>query len=472
MEGIPKLYLFNIVTLLIYIIIVISLSRFGVMMIRIVSVSTALSLVLLSSSSLPLLSVPKHVEFAEQLARPRSPIHVVMHKGEEKIAVNHKKIIGAEALHKQGLTGKGSKVIVIEGVFDPTHDDYTENLTQSTLVAANASRGMLTDYIIEPINKYYVGDHAAHVTGTIAGKGGIAPRAAIRVIDYVKEAFVPDGKEEVSAARSIAKALQIAAQTSGDIVNLSQALVLKSFHKTHPISEETREAMIQVAQSGKIIVMAAGNEKINLGDDVYTRSLIDLAASPEMQGRLLLVGAIDYPKLRERIEGYSDKAGAAKNFYVVAPGSSIDGPNSYNRRIILDGTSMAAPQVSGALALLTAEIPGLQPEEYVDLLCRSARQESLNGSYVFSPDTYGHGAINVQAAVELAKKEGKGNQNLPKPTKAQEKSSAPVPTSPKPSFFATMKNAVTGTGHYLFSAVQNAGSAVKNGISRVFSWSR
>jgi len=435
------------------------------LMLRPVSISTALSVLLLSSSAFPALA-NYSVTLREELEQPNSPIHIVYREGGEEIAVNHKKIIGAEGVHRQGITGRGSKVIVVEGNFDTTHLDYANNLTSSTIAAANVSEGLLTDYVIRPLATYLEGGHAAHVSGTIAGKSGVAPDADLRVIDYTKEASVPHEDVTVSAELSVRKALQIAAQSNGDIVNLSQALVHKALHQTHAISPETRKAMIDVAQSGKIIVMAAGNEEIELGTDAYTKSLVDLAASPEMKGRLMLVGALEYSRSKERLAAFSDKPSLqARAHYIAAPGDDIDGPKSYNRRYLSSGTSIAAPMVSGALALVMEAAPGLKPEDYVRIVHNSARTKSLNDSTLFSSAMYGNGVLDVKAAVDLARKEAKGTQ-------IKKAAASKAPRIAPPSFVDKAKTAIGSVAQKAYSAIKGAvGSALKSGVSRLLGWS-
>ncbi|EKE10240.1 MAG: Peptidase S8 and S53 subtilisin kexin sedolisin [uncultured bacterium] len=289
-------------------------------------------------------------------------------------------IIGANKVHsphasitpnpEEYPTGKGEKVIVIESRFNPGHDAYLSNLTESTI-----------DHFKVPTDGKF-DSHGSHVTSTLTK---VAPKAAIRVIDYGGEAYVPAFTSKNSQVYSIAKALQIAAQDEkAKIVNLSLSLTPQTRYMP-AIPSLTREAMIKVARSGKLIVMAAGNQHVPLGKDDYTRSLVSLANDPEMLGRLILVGATKCDIWGERLADFSDSASQAKEHFISAPGVKIVGANAFNGETILNGTSMAAPQVSAALALLMEAQPGLKLEEYKEALLKSARQESLNNSYIFPP---------------------------------------------------------------------------------------
>lgn len=429
-------------------------------MLRFVSVSTALSFSLLASSALFATPSSLHEEYKKELNASNSPIRVVSVNGQEKIALNHLKITGTDNVHQQSITGKGAKVIVIEAFFDPNHHSYAPNLTESTILQANTPRGFFSDYVASPLAKYLFGHHAAHVTGTITN---MAPEAKVRVIDYGKEASYDTPDAVLFARKSISQALEIAAQSTGQIVNLSQRLEAKENHQTHGISSETRKAMIKVAQSGKIIVAAAGNEGVKLGDDVYTDSLAKLAADPEMMGRLVLVGATKYSHQKERLESWSDKAAEGRNHYIAAPGEDIYGPNSYGRTTILSGTSMAAPQVSGALALLMDQFPGLSPEKYIDLLFKSARKKSLNESTFFEDEVYGHGVLDVKAAIELGRQE-----KLTQKTLKKEIDETAAPHASKPSLFEKTKTAFTSFCSGAHGAFKSVSSSVKSRFSRVF----
>lgn len=338
------------------------------------------------------------IEFAKELARPDSVLRVVENSHQKQIVTNHKKIIGADQLQQQGITGRGITVAVVEGSFDPTHKDYAENLVKTTLSFGN----ILSACTLKPYLIYFLGFHGTHVIGTIGGKNGIATRARLSVaeLEFIREGNEPLNKRDIEKI----------SESLANVVNFSIVLVSPKVHQVQPISKEVKEAMIKLAQSGKIIVMGAGNDAITLGDNVYTKSLVELANSKEMKGRLIIVGATRYCfcHSKEQLARYSNKPGKAKHCFMVAPGDNIDGPDSFNRRIVLSGTSMATPMVSGALALLMEAVPGLKPEEYVDLLFRSARKKIIvDGKNTYSKEIFGHGVLDVKVALDLAIKEGK-----------------------------------------------------------------
>ena len=110
-----------------------------------------------------------------------------------------------------------------------------------------------------------------------------------------------------------------------------------------------------------VFVRAAGNDGIDIGTEAFSgNAAVDLS-------HLLIVGSVDG---NDVISGFSNTPGdacigglstatcsandsnAMMNFFIVAPGESIisDLPNNYVGS--MSGTSMAAPHVTGAAALV------------------------------------------------------------------------------------------------------------------------
>jgi subtilisin family serine protease len=94
---------------------------------------------------------------------------------------------------------------------------------------------------------------------------------------------------------------------------------------------------------------------------------------------------------------------------LVAPGQRIIAARSSDSALTSDpddlhtsmpGTSMAAPHVTGAAALILSRRPGLTAEQVEQILTRSARTDFFSGS---APDDgWGSGKLDAFAAVELA----------------------------------------------------------------------
>jgi len=134
-----------------------------------------------------------------------------------------------------------------------------------------------------------------------------------------------------------------------------------------------------------------------------------------VSGNWLTVVAVDSTNT---IADFSNGCGDAKAFCIAAPGVAIystvptalvsSGYSSYN------GTSMAAPHVSGAIALMKQKWPNLTGAQIVDLILNSATDLGASGT----DEVYGVGLLNMAGAMTATSSQsfsyinGNGLQNL------------------------------------------------------------
>ena len=123
-------------------------------------------------------------------------------------------------------------------------------------------------------------------------------------------------------------------------------------------------------------------------------------------GKWLAVVATDSG---DTIASFSNGCGAAKYWCLAAPGVDIWSAVSYNEdgsysapniTTAIDqynGTSMAAPHVSGALALLISRLPQMPKPVIKAILLTTATDLGESGV----DDVYGHGLVNVEAAITV-----------------------------------------------------------------------
>ncbi|MBS0271344.1 MAG: S8 family serine peptidase [Proteobacteria bacterium] len=299
-------------------------------------------------------------------------------------------IIEAPHAYEQLLDGKGVVVAVLDEGFDSSHASLRNRLSPYRYNTTNKSRDVSETVIFE--NGHYAFEsHGTHVSGIISG---VAPQ--VEIIPVKVGGFGGD--------QSFVKALEIAMLSSARIVNIS----LRLSHTGRELSPNVRKALIQLAESGKLIVIAAGNEGAPMMKNVYTASLIELTHDPLMNGRLLLAGAASYRKGKETLAEFSNypgksSFGIAQTYFITAPGehilSTITGGDFGEK----SGTSMAAPMVAGAASLLMQAFPHLMVEDIAQLLLVSARKVSLDGTEL--PRTrFGAGIVNIKSALEMGKR--------------------------------------------------------------------
>ncbi len=276
--------------------------------------------------------------------------------------------IGAPQAWQQGFTGSGATVAVLDTGIDTTHPD----LQGAVVEEKNFTPAATTD------DRY---GHGTHVASTITGDGkykGIAPDAKLvngKVLDdngSGTESGVIEGMEW--------------AATKAKVVNMSLGTNVPS-DGTDLVSQAVNRL---TAEHGALFVVSAGNS----GGPV---------ASPAAADAALTVGAVERD---DRLAGFSSRGprsgdGAIKPD-ITAPGVGIVAAKARNGvigtpvdpgHVALSGTSMAAPHVAGAAAILAAKNPAWSASEIKTTLMNSARPHAE--SSVFDQ---GAGRVDVARA--------------------------------------------------------------------------
>ncbi|MBX9621784.1 MAG: S8 family serine peptidase [Alphaproteobacteria bacterium] len=297
------------------------------------------------------------------------------------------KVMEVSYAHQQNLTGKGLVVAVLDEGFDASHAALKPQLSPYRYNTAN-QRSDVSETIVFNKGSFRFESHGTHVAGIIAN---VAPDA--KIIPIKVQGF--DGDQD------FVKALQIASKSPAHIVNIS----LRLSHTGRELSPNVYAALIKLAQSGKIIVIAVGNDGVPLMKNAYTASLVQLSHDPEMQGRFILAGALSYKNGRESLAEFSNfpgnsTYGTSQTYFITAPGEDVLSAITGGYFGEKSGTSMAAPMVVGALCLLMQAFPDSKPENTTRLLLTSARKVSMDG-LPLSSNTFGQGIVDLKSTLLL-----------------------------------------------------------------------
>ena len=229
--------------------------------------------------------------------------------------------------------------------------------------------------------------HGTHVAGIIAadrenrkGIRGISDHAEIMVVR-----MTPNGDER---DKDVANAIRYAAENGAKIINMS-------FGKY--VSENKRavdEAVQFALKKGVLLIKAAGNDNKNLDE-------IESYPNPQFPDGItadawITVGASNQTA-EETLKAEFSNYGI-QSVDVFAPGVRICSaiPGNLFRR--LDGTSMAAPVVSGLAAMIWSYFPEFTAMEVKNIILQSVvRHESLVKRCVTG------GVVNAYNAIQLAK---------------------------------------------------------------------
>jgi subtilisin family serine protease len=206
------------------------------------------------------------------------------------------------------------------------------------------------------------GTHVAGIIGAVRGndKGmdGIANHVQIMPIRAV-----PDGDEH---DKDIANAIRYAVDNGALVINMSFG---KSFS---PQKKWVDDAVKYAESKGVLLVHAAGNDakNIDVEDNFPSRNFNN--DTSKVFVNWITVGASGAIE-NEIAASFSNYGKREVN--VFAPGvkiySTIPGGNTYGEK---DGTSMAAPVVSGIAALLLSYYPDLSPRQLIEIFEKSAKK--------------------------------------------------------------------------------------------------
>jgi len=246
-------------------------------------------------------------------------------------------------------------------------------------------------------------DHGTHVAGIIAatrgnglGVDGIADNVLIMPLRVV-----PNGDER---DKDVANAIRYAADNGARIINMSFG---KSFEYRKSVVDE---AIDYASAKGVLFVQGAGNSSKN--SDVVPNFPSPIRGDSVHLVNWLAVGASDYLD-NEKLAGDFSNYGE-RTVDLFAPGVQIHSTIPNNEYTPFDGTSMAAPVVSGVAALLWSYYPSFSATQIREILMTSARKYTkevvLPGgeqTVPFASLSITGGIVDAAAAVKLAEKQFK-----------------------------------------------------------------
>jgi len=338
--------------------------------------------------------------------------------------------INAANAYARGYTGSGVTVSVLDSPFDTDHP----NLQNVFVTGYDASSGG-TDVTC---SGSCTSSHGTHVAGIIAankndsGMHGVAYNAKIKPITIFNSSGVDDtttsqlvnainagGGSSYAAMNNSWGVSQVAQINFGGAIGTKWARI----PSTNSIASSIQTAFDNAA-SNTVIVFSNGNEGWNssTGRVYYYNSSSDASnltnslgyssvnvntastygslpsSKSSLQGKWLTVVALDSSN---NIASYSNGCGSiAKAWCISAPGSSIystvdlDDSTESGSYGTKSGTSMAAPHVTAAIAILKQQFPNLTSTQLVSLLTSTATDLGDAGV----DDVYGVGMLNLNAA--------------------------------------------------------------------------
>ncbi len=342
------------------------------------------------------LSLIKHVDndFLIQLTNQESLAEVLAGGGVITESLNWgTQQIRARNLWSAGINGENVIVGVIDGMVDTNHAQLSDNILINAGEIPNNGidddhNGFVDDYkgiqVNSGKNDPLQNRHGTHVTGiivadqTLGPVAGVAPKAKVLPAQFIGN----DGGGSIGDA---IVALNYVADRGAKIINMSWGL---DACINMPNLQSTLQAL---SNRGILLVTAAGN-----GDARGVGINMDITPSYPSAYNFLNQINVAASTSSNFLIGFSNYG--RKTVQVAAPGVGIYSTVPDNQVETMSGTSMAAPMVSGAAALLWSARPSATAAQIKKALVQSVEKNPMAVLEVSSG-----GVINVEAAFTVLK---------------------------------------------------------------------
>lgn len=283
---------------------------------------------------------------------------------------------------------KGSSNIVVavldQGI-DKSHKEFANNYSSLSYDIHNQSSPSVVH-----------GNHGTHVGGIIGANhngmqiAGIAPQATLLSISHKLIISQTISKE-------LASGIGYAREKGASIINNSWGDQGGQYYENmhSAILEDAINTAIKTGRNGKgmVVVFASGNKNKTTAD--YPGN-----CNPD----ILVVGSVNNSGKRSSFSSYGN------SLDILAPGESILSTLPNNTTGYMNGTSMAAPHVSGVAALILSINPNLTGKQVVNIIEKSAYKlpsyaytstsGRVNGTW---NNETGYGSCDAYTALQMAK---------------------------------------------------------------------
>jgi autotransporter-associated beta strand protein len=308
-------------------------------------------------------------------------------------------ITNTYAAHDAGYTGAGVTIGMVDSGIMRSNPTVAGRVKAELIYVDSSANNTSIDDVV---------GHGTWTSGIAAGTpfddfpGGIAPGAELVSARIISD-NAPDDNGQPPAVVTDQDA-QYFGQVNGDLIRNDVNVMNNSWGG---ITWDTSDASVNQAfddayspfvnQHGGLVVFAAGNDS-----DPNPSTIAALpSVAPDLEKGWLTVVAVDsnHPT---QLDSYSNKCGVAMDYCLAAPGDVIvldkdtTAGTTDPKYWVVSGTSLSAPQVSGAAALVWQAFPYFSNDLVRQTILGTA--DPLGGS---QPNTtFGYGELDVGKAVQ------------------------------------------------------------------------
>lgn len=267
--------------------------------------------------------------------------------------------MGAKFAHDSGFKGSGTNVVVIDTGVEKAHPFFQNRVILEACFADTCPNG--TDQMIGEGAAKPVHFHGTHVAGIAAGynssMSGVAPNVGIVAVNV----FDPYGRaydEHIIAALKWVSSISSQYDIAAVNMSLGTGTIFKTTCDTY--LPEMTAAIEDLKNKGIATVVSAGNSySVGMSSPACISSSVSVAAMSTYTGKVTTFS---------NVSQYTT---------LSAPGQTIKSAGLMGSYRTASGTSMAAPHVTGAIAVYRSKF-GKQPVNKVVLDLQQAATTSLD----------------------------------------------------------------------------------------------
>ena len=291
-----------------------------------------------------------------------------------------------------GATGVGVTLAIIDSGIDTTNPEFAGRISAASADVAG-SRGVDNPDSSHGTQVALTAAAARNNTGIV----GIAYQATIQALraDSAGSCATPKVGDSGGCTffdSAITTGVDRAIAAGAKVINISLG--------GSPPNSSLRAAIARAANAGVVVVVSAGNDGVS---STTNPDSLAIGIRQAGNGNVIIAGSVDDNR---NISTFSNHAGTEAQWYLMALGDRVccvyengaikvtTDSTGAQFVTVVSGTSFAAPQISGAVALLRQYFPTLTAAQTVDLLLRTASDAGAAGT----DDIYGRGIMNIGAA--------------------------------------------------------------------------
>jgi subtilisin family serine protease len=317
--------------------------------------------------------------------------------------------VGAREAWNMGYTGAGRLICSLDTGVDGHHPALFSSWRGN-------NGGQASACWFDPYGSDFPKDdkgHGTHCMGIMAGKTESDTFGVAYGAQWICAAVIDRGASLSQTIADILSVFQWAADPDGDPATLDDVpdVINNSWGVPTgfkpPCDQTFWNAIDNVENAGIVVIFAAGNEGPNAAT---LRTPADRISSPT---NCFSVGAVDPQSYGFPVPAFSSRGPSGCDNQTIkpelcAPGVGIYSCYKNNEYRLMSGTSMAAPFVSAAVAILRQYNPEATVEQIKNALLESCSDLGPVGE----DNSYGHGLINIKRALEILPQPDKPNLYL------------------------------------------------------------